>query len=62
MKLRNPAPTIGAILTLLSLFVSLPLDRAVSQDKPTYRPTGEEASLVGVVSFAACHLSDEGWT
>jgi len=52
MKLRNPAPTIGAILILLSLFVSLPLDRAVSQDKPTYRPTGEEASLVGVIFFA----------
>ena len=52
MKLRNPAPTIGAILTLLSLFVSLPLDRAVSQDKPTYRPTGEESSLVGVIFFA----------
>jgi hypothetical protein len=51
MKLRNSPPTIGALLTL-SIFVSLPLNRAVSQDKPTYRPTGEEASLVGVIFFA----------
>jgi len=30
MKLRNPGPTSGTLLTLLSLFVSLPLNRAIS--------------------------------
>lgn len=52
MKLRNPAPTIGALLTLLSLFMTVPLNGAITQDKPTYKPTGEEASLAGVISFA----------
>jgi hypothetical protein len=42
----------GILLILMSLFVTLPLNRAISQNKPTYRPTGEEASLVGVISFA----------
>jgi len=52
MRLRNSFPTIGTLLTLLSLLVTLPLNRAISQDKPTYKPTGEEANVIGVISFA----------
>jgi len=52
MRPRNSSTTTGTLLILLSLFIFLPLNRAISQDQSTYKPTGDEASLIGVISFA----------
>ena len=53
MRLTNAFPTICILLaTLITIFVMVPLNSATSQNKPTYRATGDEANLVGTISFA----------
>jgi hypothetical protein len=53
MRLTNALPTIFILLaTLMTVFVTVPLNSATSQNKPTYRATGDEANLVGTISFA----------
>jgi hypothetical protein len=53
MRLRNAFSTIGVLLaTLIAILVTVALNSVTSQNKPTYKATGEEASLVGTISFA----------
>jgi len=52
MKLKNSFPTIAALVLLFSLLFTGRSNGANNLDKPTYKPTGDESSLVGVISFA----------
>ena len=53
MRLTNVFPTIFILLaTQITIFTAVPLNSATSQNKPTYRATGDEATLVGTISFA----------
>lgn len=40
------------LATLLTTFFALSLNSATNLDKPTYKVTGEEANLLGTISFA----------
>jgi hypothetical protein len=43
--------TIG-FTALITVFVAVSLNSAAHQDKPTYKVTGEEATLLGTINFA----------
>jgi len=48
---RNAYPII-VLTTLITILSTVYLKSATGQNKPIYKPTGEEASLVGTISFA----------
>src|SRR5258705_2382285 len=53
MRLTNAFPTIFILLApLITIFIGVPLNSATSQNKPRYKATGDEANLVGTISFA----------
>lgn len=49
--MRNAYPII-VFTTLITILGTVYLNSVTGQNKPTYKPTGEEASLVGTISFA----------
>jgi hypothetical protein len=49
--MRNAYPII-VLTTLMIILGTVYLNSATGQNKPTYKPAGEEASLVGTISFA----------
>src|SRR2546425_4333064 len=52
MRFRTSRRTIGIVLGIASLIlVSISLDTATTQDKPIYKPTGSEGTIVGTISF-----------
>ncbi len=53
MRLRNPFVIIALLpAALMGIFGTISSNTASSQNKPTYKATGEEANLVGTISFA----------
>jgi hypothetical protein len=50
MILRNAVLTCFVILALIAIFLTASLS-GVTQNLPTYKPTGAEANLVGTISF-----------